>query len=62
MSITGVTGISPYSIQKSVGTQMLSNAIETQKDEGQAVSGMISRQQMENSIDPNVGSNFDVSV
>ncbi len=45
-----------------VGTAMLSKALDQQKTEGANITKMIDAVAMEQSVNPNVGGNFDVRV
>lgn len=52
-------------LQTAVGTSMLSKSISAGKQQGQAIAQMIasaSPQQMALSVNPSVGSNFDLKV
>ena len=48
--------------QDDLGVAMLSDAIDIGKDQGEALVSMIDKSAMELSVNPAIGSNFDVSV
>ncbi len=54
--------LSQINIQNDVGTAVLSKAIDTNEQMGASLVNMIDRSAMEVSVNPNVGSNFDMSV
>ena len=54
--------LSQINIQNDVGTAVLSKAIDTNEQMGASLVKMIDRSAMEVSVNPNVGSNFDMSV
>lgn len=56
------TGLSQSKIMNDVGTAVLSKALDTQESTGNQIVNMIDRSAMELSVNPNVGSNFDMSV
>ena len=63
MDIAGVSmALSAANTKNDVGVEMLANALDVQQAQGGAMVDMISRSAMETSVNPNVGSNFDVSV
>nr|MCR4960984.1 YjfB family protein [Lachnospiraceae bacterium] len=49
-------------IMQSVGTAVLSKAMDTNEQMGNQIAQMIDSSAMELSVNPNVGANFDVSV
>ena len=54
--------MSQNKIMSDVGTAVLSKAIDTGEQMGQSIVNMIDRSAMEVSVNPAVGSNFDMSV
>lgn len=54
--------LSQINIQNDVGTAVLSKAIDTNEQMGASLVNMIDRSAMEVSVNPHVGSNFDMSV
>lgn len=63
MDIAGVSmAMSANRIQSQVGTAVLSKAMDTNEALGQGLVQMIDSAAMERSVNPNVGSNFDMSV
>lgn len=54
--------LSQINVQNDVGTAVLSKAIDTNEQMGASLVNMIDRSAMEVSVNPNVGSNFDMSV
>lgn len=49
-------------VQSSVGIAMISNSLDVSKQSGEALASMISAADMELSVNPSVGSNFDLTV
>ncbi len=45
-----------------VGTALLSKALEEQENTGEGIVKMINAADMERSVNPNIGGNFDMSV
>ncbi len=54
--------MSQMNVMQQVGVSMLSNQLDTAEMTGNAISQMIDRAGMELSVNPSVGSNFDMSV
>lgn len=54
--------MSQMKISNAVGTAMLSKQLDTQEVMGSQIVNMIDKAGMERSVNPSVGSNFDVSV
>ena len=53
--------MSQINIQNDVGTAVLSKAIDTNESMGKQIVNMIERSAMEVSVNPNIGSNIDIS-
>ncbi|MBO7335247.1 MAG: YjfB family protein [Lachnospiraceae bacterium] len=53
--------MSQINIQNDVGTAVLSKAIDTNESMGKQIVNMIDRSAMEVSVNPNIGSNIDIS-
>ncbi len=53
--------MSQINIQNDVGTAVLSKALDTNESMGKQIVNMIDRSAMEVSVNPNIGSNIDVS-
>lgn len=63
MDIAGVsTALASISTQSKVGTAVLSKAMDTNEELGAGLVQMLDSAAMERSVDPSVGSNFDMSV
>ncbi len=63
MDIAGVsTALSNVSLQSKVGTAVLAKALDTEEELGHGLVDMIDSAAMERSVNPNVGSNFDMLV
>ena len=63
MDIAGVSmTLSNVSLQSKVGTAVLDKSMETNEALGQGLVQMIDAAAMERSVNPSVGSNFDLSV
>ena len=63
MDIAGVsTALSNVSLQSKVGTAVLSKAMDTNEALGAGMIEMIDAAAMERSVNPAVGSNFDMYV
>lgn len=63
MDIAGVSmALSNISTQSKIGTAVLSKAMETNEKLGAGMVQMIDSAAMERSVNPNVGSNFDMSI
>ncbi|MBR1851633.1 MAG: YjfB family protein [Lachnospiraceae bacterium] len=63
MDIAGVSmAMSANRIQSQVGTAVLSKAMDTNEALGQGLVNMIDSAAMEQSVNPNVGANFDMRV
>ncbi len=63
MDIAGVsTALANISTQSKVGTAVLSKAMDTTEELGAGLVQMIDSAAMERSVDPSVGSNFDMRV
>ncbi len=63
MDIAGVsTALANISTQSKVGTAVLSKAMDTNEELGAGLVQMIDSAAMERSVDPSVGSNFDMRV
>ena len=53
--------LSQIQTQSDVGTAVLSKALDANESMGQQIVGMIDRSAMELSVNPNIGSNIDIS-
>lgn len=53
--------MSQINLMNDVGTAVLSKAMDTQEQMGGQIAQMIDRSAMELSVNPNVGSNIDIS-
>ena len=53
--------MSQINIQNDVGTAVLSKAIDSNESMGKQIVNMIDRSAMEVSVNPNIGSNIDIS-
>lgn len=63
MDIAGMAmNLSMIDTQSKVGTAVLSKAMDTNEAMGQGLVNMIDAAAMEQSVNPNVGSNFDMRV
>lgn len=63
MDIAGVSmALAQVNLQAQVGTEMLSNAMDTNESLGDGLVSMIDAAAMERSVIPSVGGNFDMSV
>ncbi len=63
MDIAGVsTALSNVSMQSRIGTAVLDKAMETNKTLGEGLVEMIDSAAMERSVNPDVGSYFDMRV
>ena len=63
MDIAGVsTALSNVSLQSQVGTAVLSKAMDTNEELAQGLLELIDSAAMERSVNPAVGSNFDMYV
>lgn len=63
MDIAGVsTALSNVSIQSKVSTAVLAKALDTEEALGSGLVEMIDSAAMERSVNPHIGSNFDMSV
>ncbi len=63
MDIAGVsTALSNVSLQSKVGTAVLAKALDTEEELGSGLVDMIDSAAMERSVNPALGSNFDMSV
>ena len=56
------TALASSQINSQFGVAMLSKTLDTQKTESQGLIEMIDSASMERSVNPNIGSNFDMSV
>ncbi len=62
MDIAGLsTALSNVNTMSQVSTAVLSKALDTQETQGQSLIAMMDRS-MELSVNPNIGSNFDMTV
>ena len=62
MDIAGLsTALSNVNTMSQVSTAVLSKALDTQEAQGQSLIAMMDRS-MELSVNPNIGSNFDMTV
>ena len=59
---TLATGMAQSKVMDAVGTKVMDMALDTMESEGAGVINMIERSAMENSVYPNLGGNFDMSV
>ncbi|MBP3205291.1 MAG: YjfB family protein [Lachnospiraceae bacterium] len=63
MNIPGLSMVmATNNVQSQVGTAVLSKAMDTNEALGQGLVQMIDSASMERSVNPNVGSNFDMRV
>ncbi|MBR1852181.1 MAG: YjfB family protein [Lachnospiraceae bacterium] len=63
MNIAGLSTVMATSnVQSQVGTAVLSKTMDTNEALGQGLVQMIDSAAMERSVNPNVGSNFDMRV
>jgi hypothetical protein len=63
MNIAGLsTALSTVSTQSKVGVAVLDKAMDTNEKLGEGLVNMIDSAAMERSVNPQIGSNFDVSV
>ncbi len=63
MDIAGVsTALSNASLNSRVGTAVLAKAMDTNKTLGEGLVEMIDSAAMERSVNPHIGSNFDMTV
>ena len=63
MDIQSVSmALSQIKTNQTVGTAVLSKAMDSQETMGNQIVNMIDRAGLERSVNPSVGSNFDVSV
>lgn len=63
MDFAGVSmALSNISLQSQVGTAVLSKAMDTNESLGSGLVQMIDAAAMEQSVNPNVGANFDMRV
>lgn len=56
------TALSQTKTLGDVGTAVLSKALDTARDQGSEMAAMIDSAAMERSVNPSVGSNFDMRV
>lgn len=63
MDIAGLSSaLSIASLQSQVGVAVISKAMDTNETLGQGLVEMIDAAAMEQSVNPNVGSNFDIRI
>ncbi len=63
MDIAGVSmALANISTQSKIGTAVLSKTMETNEELGAGLVQMLDSAAMERSVNPNVGSNFDMSI
>lgn len=63
MDIAGLSGImSTANLQSQVGVAVISKAMDTNEALGQGLVEMIDAAAMEQSVNPNVGSNIDIRI
>lgn len=63
MDIAGVsTALSNVSLNSRIGTAVLAKALDTEEALGSGIVEMIDAAAMERSVNPHIGSNFDMSV
>lgn len=63
MNIAGVsTALSNVSLNSKIGTAVLAKALDTEEALGSGIVEMIDAAAMERSVNPHIGSNFDMSV
>lgn len=63
MDIAGVsTALSNVSLNSRIGTAVLAKALDTEEALGAGIVEMIDAAAMERSVNPHIGSNFDMSV
>ncbi|MCH5342163.1 MAG: YjfB family protein [Acetatifactor sp.] len=63
MDIAGVsTALSNVSLNSKIGTAVLAKALDTEEALGSGIVEMIDAAAMERSVNPHIGSNFDMSV
>ena len=51
-----------FQTNNSIGVAMLSNSLDLSQNMGEALIAMIDKSAMEQSVNPNLGGNFDMSV
>ncbi|MCM1189427.1 MAG: YjfB family protein [bacterium] len=63
MDIAGIsTALSNISTQSQIGTAVLDKAMDTNRELGEGLVRMIDAAQMERSVNPAVGGNFDMRI
>lgn len=63
MDIAGLsTSLSQIQTQNSYGVAMLSKSLDTNEQMGASLISMMNRSTMEQSVNPHIGSQFDMSV
>lgn len=63
MDIAGLSmSLSQIQTQNSYGVAMLSEALDTNEQMGDSLISMMNRSTMEQSVNPHIGSQFDMSV
>ncbi len=56
------TNLAMYDLQSDVGIQMLSKNLDVSKQQGEEFVEMLNRSQLEQSVNPNIGANFDMQI
>lgn len=63
LDIAGVSlALAQNKVQNNFGVAMLSKALDVTDEQGSALVNMMNKTTMELSVNPNIGSNFDVTV
>lgn len=63
LDIAGVSlALAQTKVQNNFGVAMLSKALDVTDEQGSALVNMMNKSTMELSVNPNIGSNFDVTV
>lgn len=63
LDIAGVSlALAQTKVQNNFGVAMLSKALDVTDEQGSALVNMTNKSTMELSVNPNIGSNFDVTV
>lgn len=63
MDITGISmAMSQNKVMTQVGIAMMSNTMDIAETAGAAITNMIDAADMEQSVNPNIGGNFDMTI
>lgn len=63
MTIQSISpSLSMMSVQNDIGVAMLSKSLDTVEQSGDSMVKMMERSMLENSVNPNIGSNIDISI